>query len=159
MLTSTAQALAGYQQQDAHEYMQFMLNTLHLQNGGSTDSDDCKCVVHQTFYGKLSSTVTCDNCRNTTTALDPYMDLSLDVRNLPKKRKVEGGGSNDGQLDLRDCLDRFTGREKLGAAEYTCQKCDSGQNATKQLSIKRLPLVLPVHLKVRPMQLCWICIC
>ncbi|KAF2685581.1 ubiquitin carboxyl-terminal hydrolase-like protein 22 [Lentithecium fluviatile CBS 122367] len=141
------EALAGYQQQDAHEYMQFMLNTLHLQNGGSTDSEHCKCVVHQTFYGKLSSTVTCDSCRNTTTALDPYMDLSLDVRNLPKKRKLEGGGKDEAQLDLRDCLERFTGREKLGAAEYTCQNCDSGQNATKQLSIKRLPPVLPIHLK------------
>jgi ubiquitin carboxyl-terminal hydrolase 22/27/51 len=141
-------ALAGYQQQDAHEYMQFMLNTLHLQNGGSTDSEDCRCVVHQTFYGKLSSTVTCDNCRNTTTALDPYMDLSLDVRNLPKKRKLEGGAKDQAQLDLRDCLERFTGREKLGAAEYTCQNCDSGQNATKQLSIKRSPPVLPIHLKV-----------
>ncbi|KAF2641347.1 ubiquitin carboxyl-terminal hydrolase-like protein 22 [Massarina eburnea CBS 473.64] len=141
------EALAGYQQQDAHEYMQFMLNTLHLQNGGSPDSEDCSCIIHQTFSGKLSSTVTCDNCRNTTTALDPYMDLSLDVRNLPKKRKLEGSSGNDVHLDLRDCLDRFTGREKLGAAEYTCRNCDGGQNAIKQLSIKRLPPVLSIHLK------------
>ncbi|KAF2786025.1 ubiquitin carboxyl-terminal hydrolase-like protein 22 [Melanomma pulvis-pyrius CBS 109.77] len=141
------EALAGYQQQDAHEYMQFILNTLHLQNGGSSDSEDCKCVVHQTFYGKLSSTVTCDKCRNVTTALDPYMDLSLDVRNQAKKRKLDVKSGDDVQLDLRDCLERFTGREKLAAADYTCQNCESGQNATKQLSIKRLPPVLPVHLK------------
>ncbi|KAJ4300672.1 hypothetical protein N0V90_002760 [Kalmusia sp. IMI 367209] len=140
------EALAGYQQQDAHEYMQFMLNTLHLQNGGSTDSEDCNCIVHTTFYGKLSSTVTCDSCRNTTTALDPYMDLSLDIRNLSKKKKAESS-ADELQMGLQNCLDRFTGREKLGAAEYTCQKCDSGQNATKQLSIKQLPPVLPVHLK------------
>ncbi|PSN62895.1 ubiquitin carboxyl-terminal hydrolase-like protein 22 [Corynespora cassiicola Philippines] len=143
------EALAGYQQQDAHEYMQFMLNTLHLQNGGSSNSDECKCIIHQTFYGKLSSTVTCDNCRNVTTALDPYMDLSLDVRNPVKKRKIDAanGTGEDYQLDLRDCLERFTGREKLAAAEYICKNCDSGQNATKQLSIKRLPPVLPIHLK------------
>lgn len=140
------QALAGYQQQDAHEYMQFMLNTLHLQNGGSTDSDECDCIVHQTFYGKLSSTVTCDSCKNTTTALESYMDLSLDIRNLPKKKKAESGNTDDIQIGLQSCLDRFTGREKLG--EYTCQNCDSGQNATKQLSIKQLPPVLPIHLKV-----------
>ncbi|KAL5392014.1 hypothetical protein PMIN02_006309 [Paraphaeosphaeria minitans] len=140
------EALAGYQQQDAHEYMQFMLNTLHLQNGGSTDTEDCDCMVHQTFYGRLSSTVTCDNCRNTTTALDPYMDLSLDIRNLPKRKKAER--SDNDHIALQSCLDRFTGREKLGAAEYTCQTCDGGQNATKQLSIKQLPPVLPIHLKV-----------
>lgn len=142
------EALAGYQQQDAHEYMQFILNTLHLANGGSTDSDtdDCKCVVHQTFYGKLSSTVTCDSCRNVTTAQDPYMDLSLDIRNH-KKRKVSSDKGDEVPFDLRDCLERFTAKEKLGSAEYTCRNCDKPQNATKQLSIKRVPPVLAVHLK------------
>jgi ubiquitin carboxyl-terminal hydrolase 22/27/51 len=131
--------------------MQFILNTLHLANGGSTDSDsnDCKCVVHQTFYGKLSSTVTCDSCRNVTTAQDPYMDLSLDIKSHSKKRKHNAEKGEEVPLDLRDCLERFTAKEKLGSAEYTCRNCDSPQNATKQLSIKRLPPVLAVHLKVR----------
>jgi len=143
------EALAGYQQQDAHEYMQFILNTLHQANGGSTDdSEDCKCVVHQAFCGKLSSTVTCDNCRNVTTAQDPYMDLSLDVRIQGKKRKIKEEKGEETPLDLRDCLERFTVKEKLGSAEYTCRNCDSPQNATKQLSIKRLPPVLSIHLKV-----------
>lgn len=124
--------------------MQFMLNTLHLQNGGSSEND-CTCVVHQTFYGKLSSTVTCDKCKNTNTALDPYMDLSLDVRNQAKRRKTEL--VEDAGLDLRDCLERFTSREKLAAEDYTCQSCKEKQSATKQLSIKRLPPVLPIHLK------------
>jgi ubiquitin carboxyl-terminal hydrolase 22/27/51 len=141
------EALAGYQQQDAHEYMQFMLNTLHLTNGGSTDSEDCKCIVHQTFYGKLSSTVTCDKCKNVTTALDPYMDLSLDIKSQTKKRKANAGTGNEMQLNLRDCLERFTAMEKLESAQYTCRNCDSPQNATKQLSIKRLPAVLSIHLK------------
>ncbi|KAF2197413.1 ubiquitin carboxyl-terminal hydrolase-like protein 22 [Delitschia confertaspora ATCC 74209] len=145
-----AQALAGYQQQDAHEYMQFMLNALHQQNGGASydsSSADCTCVIHQTFYGKLSSTVTCDKCRNVTTAEDPYMDLSLDIRSQAKRRKADPNAAEEPVLDLRDCLDRFTGREKLAAAEYTCRKCESQQNATKQLSIKQLPPVLAIHLK------------
>ncbi|KAF2470362.1 ubiquitin carboxyl-terminal hydrolase-like protein 22 [Lindgomyces ingoldianus] len=147
-----AEALAGYQQQDAHEYMQFILNALHLQNGGSSDCDsDCKCIVHRTFYGKLSSTVTCDKCRNVTATLDPYMDLSLDVRNQSKKRKLNlqesNGDDSFSPLDLRECLERFTSREKLAATEYTCQNCDGQQTVTKQLSIKRLPPVLPIHLK------------
>jgi ubiquitin carboxyl-terminal hydrolase 22/27/51 len=76
------------------------------------------------------------------------MDLSLDIRNQSKKRKLNADKGDETPLDLRDCLERFTAREKLGAADYTCRNCDSPQNATKQLSIKRLPPVLAVHLKV-----------
>jgi len=76
------------------------------------------------------------------------MDLSLDVRNLPKRRKAEIANADEAQIDLQSCLERYTGREKFGAAEYTCQTCDSGQNAIKQLSIKKLPPVLTIHLKV-----------
>lgn len=126
--------------------MQFMLNTLHLQNDGSHEVD-CNCIIHKVFYGKLCSTVTCDKCKNTNTAVDPYMDLSLDVRNKPKKRKVEPGAVEDAPLDLRDCLERFTSREKLSAEDYTCSSCQERQSATKQLSIKRIPLCLAIHLK------------
>ncbi|KAF2087166.1 cysteine proteinase [Saccharata proteae CBS 121410] len=153
-----AQALAGYQQQDAHEYMQFILNNLHLEDGGSDTgigkdgASDCECFIHKIFSGKLQSTVTCDKCRNTTTAVDPVMDISLDIRAQSKKRKMSN--NNDGEngdkkrpLELVDCLERFTAKEKLAAAEYTCEKCGGQQNATKQLSIKRLPPVLPIHLK------------
>ena len=127
--------------------MQFFLNNLHLTNGGSTDSEDCDCIIHKTFYGKLQSTVTCDQCNNVSTALDPYMDLSLDIRS--HKRRKNADKNEDPGLDLRDCLDRFTAREKLESAQYTCRSCDSPQNAIKQLSVKLLPPVLTIHLKVR----------
>ncbi|KAK7528092.1 ubiquitin carboxyl-terminal hydrolase 2 [Phyllosticta citriasiana] len=152
--------LAGYQQQDAHEYMQFILNNLHLENGGSDSGNgggdnaskesECTCLIHQTFYGKYQSTVNCDKCKNTNTVTEPFMDLSLDLRSTAKKRKLEGGESGDGApvLDLRDCLDRYTGKEKLSAQEYSCGNCGgTQQNATKQLSIKNLPPVLSFHLK------------
>lgn len=131
--------------------MQFILNSLHLENGGtSTHSTDCDCIIHKTFYGILQSTVTCDKCRNTTTALDPIMDLSLDLRTQAKKRKASSDDAQQsGAIQLHDCLARFTSKEKLAAADYACQNCDgSQQNATKQLSIKKLPPVLPIHLKV-----------
>ncbi|KAF1982070.1 ubiquitin carboxyl-terminal hydrolase 2 [Aulographum hederae CBS 113979] len=160
-----AQALAGYQQQDAHEYMQFILNALHSENSNESDaySDDCPCIIHSTFYGKLQSTVTCNKCRNVTTALDPMMDLSVDLRNQVEKKereqnklkkdKPEGGKAGakkkqDMDVDIRDCLERFTSKEALGATEYTCQNCDATQQkVTKQLSLQVLPPVLAIHLK------------
>lgn len=158
-------SLAGYQQQDAHEYMQFLLHSLHQENSEhgeemASHGDDetaCECIIHRTFYGKLQSNVTCDKCRNTTTRVEPVMDLSLDIRSQMKRRKLEkartdsGGADSEAQghkdIEIQDCLDRFTGREKLGAQDYVCQKCGGEQSATKQLSVKRLPPCLPIHLK------------
>lgn len=85
------------------------------------------------------------------------VDLSLDLKTQAKKRKLEdsgGGGSGasgkDAVLDLNDSLESFTRKEKLSSAEYSCQKCDgTQQHATKQMSVKKLPPVLSIHLKVR----------
>jgi ubiquitin carboxyl-terminal hydrolase 22/27/51 len=153
--------LAGYSQQDAHEYMQFMLNSLHTTNvpttDSSTDSPDrnCDCIIHSTFCGKLASTVTCDECKNKTITIEPFMDLSLDLRiAVQKKRKLNGAikekesKDDEGEMKLEECLRRFTFVEKLAREEYTCRKCEKQRDATKQLSVKRLPPVLSIHLKV-----------
>ncbi|KAI5793866.1 hypothetical protein DFH27DRAFT_146876 [Peziza echinospora] len=152
------QALAGCKQQDAHEYLQFLLNQLHTTNGGVTDNTktgSCKCIIHRCFYGKLQSDVTCGNCHNVTTALDPVMDLSLELKPKPKgKRGHQTNGDDFGSattpevLTLQECLERFTTPEKLGI-EYNCVKCSGStlQEATKQLTVKRLPPVLCIQLK------------
>ncbi|KAJ1677911.1 hypothetical protein EV182_005186, partial [Spiromyces aspiralis] len=74
----------------------------------------CSCIIHQTFGGILQSTVTCLKCKNTTQALDPILDVSLDIPeqrgitsadcliNLWKQRcrdSGEGGGSRSGGHD------------------------------------------------------------
>ena len=93
--------------------------------------------------------MTCSKCHNTTTALDPVLDLSLDLKSQAKKRKLEGEKTDDKIFDIKDCLERFTSKEKLPKGEYTCHNCDNtAQDAVKQLSIQKLPPVLCVHLKV-----------
>lgn len=95
-----------------------------------------------------------------TTALDPVMDLSLELK--PKAEKAKKGSNHvvntsngvdeNGNpiLTLQECLERFTTPEKLGVNDYNCGKCSggNGQEATKQLTIKRLPPVLCIQLKV-----------
>ncbi|KAL7270761.1 hypothetical protein RUND412_006511 [Rhizina undulata] len=143
------QTLAGYQQQDAHEYLQFLLNQLHTTNGGSCDikAGPCKCIIHRSFYGSLQSDVTCEDCQNVTTAVDPVMDLSLDIRVKDKKIKLDNGGG--AVQTLQECLERFTKSEKLGVNDYNCSNCSGGGalGATKQLTVKRLPPVLCIQLK------------
>jgi ubiquitin carboxyl-terminal hydrolase 22/27/51 len=171
-----SEQLAGYQQQDAHEYLQFILNSLHstykpgLPEGESDDTDesvhdgDCDCIIHKTFYGKLQSTVTCNECKNKTTALDPFMDLSLDLKAQVKKKKKEknvhlngdagdtitvaSGAEDPPPMTLEECLARFTGQEKLAKEDYRCVKCERQRDAVKQLSLRKCPPVLVVHLKV-----------
>ncbi|KAL1932778.1 hypothetical protein VTP01DRAFT_8456 [Rhizomucor pusillus] len=166
--------LAGYAQQDAHEFFISALNNIHTGCEGHT-MNDCKCVIHKTFAGLLQSNVTCLRCGNVTTTVDPMLDISLDLRPSEKKKKVTplqstGNASTlnawsktekDGQEfsaansarrskgnTLMDCLDRYTQPEKLGPNVYSCGKCgNTFQEATKQLSIKRLPPVLSFQLK------------
>lgn len=147
------QTIAGYQQQDAHEYLQFLLNQLHITNGGNADTkeDPCKCIIHKSFYGKLQSDVTCEGCANVTTAYDPVMDLSLDLRiKAKKKANVLLDGAEPTMQTLQECLERFTSSEKLGVDIYNCKNCQGqqGQSASKQLTVKQLPPVLCIQLKV-----------
>jgi ubiquitin carboxyl-terminal hydrolase 22/27/51 len=155
--------LAGYSQQDAHEYLGFILNSLHTANSEDDDEEskkkdatDCDCVIHQTFGGLLKSTVTCSSCKNVTSTLDPFMDLSLDIRNsttVTKKKKLPMTNSVQTYkevlpMDLTECLGRFTSAETLGSdSEYKCRKCESSEGAKKKLSLSRLPPVIPIHLK------------
>ncbi|KAI5246173.1 ubiquitin carboxyl-terminal hydrolase-like protein 22 [Aureobasidium subglaciale] len=143
--------LAGYQQQDAHEYLQFILNSLHTTNLEEDEkeekAEDCNCVIHKAFCGLMRSTVVCSKCKNVTAAVDPFMDLSLDLKGPgPKKKKNEAPVAPQA-VDLSECLDRFTSPEVLQASDYRCRECDSQQSATKRLALSRLPPVLPIHLK------------
>ncbi|QIX00577.1 hypothetical protein AMS68_006094 [Peltaster fructicola] len=155
--------LAGYSQQDAHEYLGSILNGLHTANidedddsvSATRDAKDCDCVIHQTFGGTYRSTVTCKVCKNTNTTYDPFTDLSLDIRNTTTSSKKKKLGLANGTsstkeslpMDLTECLDRFTSPELLSADNYTCRKCDKGQEAEKRMRLHNLPPVLPIHLK------------
>lgn len=157
--------LAGYSQQDAHEYLGFILNSLHTANTEEDDENEetqstardakrCDCVIHQTFGGVYKSTVTCSACRNATNTFDAFTDLSLDIKApavSTKKKKValtNGAAAKDNlSMELTECLTRFTSSETLSADNYTCRKCDKSAEAEKRLRLHRLPPVLPIHLK------------
>ncbi|KAK9339734.1 hypothetical protein V1521DRAFT_426575 [Lipomyces starkeyi] len=154
----TRRSLAGYSEQDAHEFLQFILDQLHATSDAksSSDVDYCGCIVHRAFCGQLQSDIVCPNCRNVTVTIDPLMDLSLELRD----RKSDASRI----LSLQQCLEkygsvhllcnntsnvnfRFTSPEKL-ETKYMCSFCSTRQEVTKQLTIKRLPLVLSIQLKV-----------
>uniref|UniRef100_A0A6G1SBH2 Ubiquitin carboxyl-terminal hydrolase n=1 Tax=Aceria tosichella TaxID=561515 RepID=A0A6G1SBH2_9ACAR len=136
-----AKHLAGFEQQDAHEFFIATLNILHrhckgIDTGSNeaivNDPQNCDCIIDRIFTGGLQSDVTCQACNNVSTTIDPFWDISLDL----------------GPKSLLECLERFTRQEHLGsAAKIKCSKCQSYQESTKQLSMKKLPIVASFHLK------------
>ncbi|WFD42222.1 hypothetical protein MPSI1_000863 [Malassezia psittaci] len=133
----------------------------------------CPCVVHRTFCGVLQSSVTCLRCGKVTLTRDPFLDLSLDVRNdeasetnliddsvLSKKKTAKKDEKNkkaraqgtpslpEAQAQsLHACLVRYCSPEQLGEASYRCSECQNSARAVKQLALLSLPPVLCIQLK------------
>ena len=128
--------LAGYEQQDAHEFLVALLYRLHEHLGGRAFG--CDCVIHRTFSGVLQSSVTCLGCGTCSPVFDPFMDIALDVH--PREMNE--------QLSLQLCLDRFCAVETLPGGSYVCAACNSTfREAHKQLSIRKPPNTLCFQLK------------
>ena len=83
LIWTHARNLAGYEQQDAHEFFISILDVLHRQAGGQTPAvasqHQCHCFVDRIFGGKLQSDVTCESCAGVSTTIDPVRDISLDL--------------------------------------------------------------------------------
>lgn len=134
-------SLAGFQEQDAHEFWQFLLNEFHSDHQRilaktNVSESQCSCVTCSTFSGELESSIRCLNCDAVTSTVDPLVDLSLEVSRLKSAQS----------LSLYDCLDLFTKEEKLDVM-YTCRSCSTKSAAIKSLRIKSLPPVVSFQLK------------
>lgn len=147
-------SLAGYSEQDAHEFWQFLIHQIHkndktsiryLKNKESTPTHDeehrksaeeeCDCITHRTFSGKLKSTLICKDCGNVRSTIDPMLDLSLEIQ----ENKTPIG-------DLHACLKKFTKTEELDVS-YNCSSCRKQTKVTKRLTLEKLPPILTIQLK------------
>ncbi|OLN87650.1 putative ubiquitin carboxyl-terminal hydrolase 8 [Colletotrichum chlorophyti] len=139
--------LVTTKEQDAHEFFQFLAEELHERNGDGKRPEmgsehTCNCIIHQTFYGKLQSSTTCQNCGGVTNAVQSFLDLSLGIENMSHKKKK---GQKTNSLTLQECLDEEY--VKSDKCEYRCHSCNSMQQAKRATTIKRLPNVLAIQLK------------
>lgn len=147
--------LVTTKEQDAHEFFQFLAEDLHERNGDGkkpeTGSEhSCNCIIHQTFYGKMQTTTTCQNCGGTSHAVQSFLDLSLGLESLQRKKK---GMQRTQNLTLTECLDEEY--VKSDKCEYRCHNCDEIHQARRYTNIKRLPNVLSIQLKVCSRDICW----
>ncbi|KAL8175407.1 UNVERIFIED_CONTAM: Ubiquitin carboxyl-terminal hydrolase 22 [Gekko kuhli] len=117
-----ARHLAGYEQQDAHEFLIAALDVLHRHCKGddngkkANNPNHCNCIIDQIFTGGLQSDVTCQVCHGVSTTIDPFWDISLDLPGSSTPfwplspgsdgSVVNGESHMSGTTTLTDCLRR-----------------------------------------------------
>ncbi|XKL59233.1 hypothetical protein PGB90_000249 [Kerria lacca] len=155
LIWKNAEHLAGYEQQDAHEFFMTMLNILHKHctitsevNSSTQSCNKCSCIVHKVFAGLLQSDVVCQSCWSVSTKVEQFTEISL---NISASHMETNSINTDAQiqiLSLVDCLEQFTRAEHLGSTvKIECSKCNMQQESTKQLTVNKLPIVICFHLK------------
>ncbi|XP_042202589.1 ubiquitin carboxyl-terminal hydrolase 2a, partial [Callorhinchus milii] len=157
-----APRFVGYNQQDAQEFLRFLLDGLHNEvnrvltrpKASAEDLDhlpddekgkqmwkkylereDSRIV--DLFVGQLKSSLTCSECGYCSTVFDPFWDLSL-----PISKKGYG------EVSLMDCIRLFTKEDVLdGDEKPTCYRCKARRRCTKKFTIQKFPKILVLHLK------------
>lgn len=157
MVGRFAPQFSGYMQQDAHEFLRFLLDGLHedlnriqskqpyreLEGGGSNYSqvasewfqyhkqrDDS--IVTDYFRGQLLTIITCSRCSSKSIACDTFLDLSVPV---PRTSSVK----------LQDCFNEFTAETQVD--EYKCEKCRKVVPSRMEMTIWKFPPILVIQLK------------
>lgn len=141
------------QQQDAQEFLNFLLNTIAeiaRNPAGRKPEDALACSagptagaertwVHEIFEGTMATETRCLCCETVRTREESFLDLSVDIQQ---------------NSSISSCLRSFSKSEVLrGDCKYYCETCCSPQEAERSMRIRRLPQVLALHLKRFNLQL------
>uniref|UniRef100_A0A672ZRX4 Ubiquitin carboxyl-terminal hydrolase 46 n=1 Tax=Sphaeramia orbicularis TaxID=375764 RepID=A0A672ZRX4_9TELE len=152
----------NYMQQDAHEFLNYLLNTVadilqeekkqekqngRLKNNGTAVTTEAETEnkteptwVHDIFQGTLTNETRCLNCETVSSKDEDFLDLSVDVEQ---------------NTSITHCLRDFVHTETVGKAlnltpETMCycrNVCISDCFFLCRMRVKKLPMILALHLK------------
>ncbi|XP_009138224.1 ubiquitin carboxyl-terminal hydrolase 16 [Brassica rapa] len=134
-------SLGNGKQEDAHEFLRFVVDTMQSLCIKASEYDMPKTrkledttLIGLTFGGYLRSKIKCMKCQEKSERREKMMDLTVEI---------------DGDIStLEDALRRFTRTEILdGENKYKCGSCKSYERAKKKLKITEPPNVLTIALK------------
>ncbi|KAI0040664.1 cysteine proteinase [Auriscalpium vulgare] len=159
-LRETNELFRGSMHQDAHEFLNYLLNKIveeiqgdknhrdvYLDGSGedstlssvapptthSAISDHGLTLVHRLFEGTLTSETRCLTCETVSSRDESFLDLSIDIEQ---------------NSSVTACLRQFSASEMLCQKnKFFCDSCCGLQEAEKRMKIKKLPNVLALHLK------------
>lgn len=138
LVWTQARHLAGYEQQDAHEFLIALLDLMHQQLAPRSSTptnralwDPPMTMIDKIFTGRLQSDVKCNKCGCVSTTVDPVSDISLDLSKYLSKKQVK---FDNERYTLIECLNEFTKQEQLGPhCKIECKNCKQKQESSKQL--------------------------
>ncbi|XP_042509959.1 ubiquitin carboxyl-terminal hydrolase 21-like [Macadamia integrifolia] len=137
-LSNISSSFTRYQQEDAHEFLQCLLDRLDtccLDPNTPTQSLSLQenSIVRQIFGGQLRSQLQCCNCGHCSDTFEPLIDLSLEIEDADS---------------LTCALQSFTKVEKIDPeTRFTCEKCKQQVSVEKQLTLHQAPSIAAFHLK------------
>lgn len=138
-LKSICKHLVHGQQEDAHEFMRYLLESMekaYLTRFKDTKLDNYSketTPLNQIFGGYIRTEVTCLQCGGVSTTFQHCQDLLLDIRRAST---------------LDDALAAYFCKERLdGDDAYHCEQCHRKVSATKKFSLEKPPLVLCLQFK------------
>ncbi|XP_049993722.1 ubiquitin carboxyl-terminal hydrolase 17-like protein B [Alexandromys fortis] len=119
-------------QEDAHEFLMFILNAMHTsclqesKDSGSTSEHST--LIREIFGGSWRSQIKCHRCQETTNILEPFLDITLDIK---------------AAQSVEQALEALVKEEELsGENAYHCGHCQEKTAASKTLTVQDAPKVL-----------------
>jgi ubiquitin carboxyl-terminal hydrolase 8 len=143
----------GYKQQDSHEFHIILMDLLHedlkwnsrnsplrdTSNDNLSPADQAwenfqmrnNSIIQFLFYGQQKSTVRCCKCGEESVTFETFSDLSLPLPNSSK-------------CSLAECMQLYLSGEEISG--WNCPSCKEEGDAIKKFDIRKVPLILVIHL-------------
>jgi len=122
----------GFQQQDAHELLVYLVNDFCDDKKSKKISQ----LIKKLCFGKYKQYVYCKSCRNTSITYTEFFDINLQI-------------PNKSNITLKDCFEEeFLKIDRLDDDnKYFCNTCQTKTVANKKIEIESVPDVLFISLK------------
>ncbi|KRX84376.1 Ubiquitin carboxyl-terminal hydrolase 36 [Trichinella sp. T6] len=126
-------------QEDAHEFLRYFVDAmqnaaLFPYRGRNLDIFTQETsIISRIFGGFHRSQIVCNNCQYVSVIYDPFLDLSLEIKQWNT---------------IEHAMAHYTKMETLSSDDaYNCPRCKRRVSARKILTIHSAPNVLTIHLK------------
>lgn len=138
---------AARRQQDAQEFLGFVLNRLDEEINPSKNRNTISPILKDLFGFEINQEVKCDGCHTITRRSETMLGLVLSLPESEGRRR-----SNRQTVTLQSCLDTLQSTERLeGDNQFFCDTCHAKKDATKYVVFKHFPQAMLISFR----RTCW----